>query len=91
MKKANIVEFPELLRHAETLGYDWNKSCKLLDSLRPRYEINKIEFSVTELWKKETDEGFDEWNDTEYSKEFNHIMSDYFEKNNVKQIVIVND
>lgn len=77
MKKANFVEYHELLQHATTLGYDWNHACEFMDSLRPQYEVRTITFHVDELGKKETDEGFDEDFDIIYPDELNHVMKSF--------------
>lgn len=88
MKKANFVEFHELLEHATTLGYEWNSACRFMDSLRPQYEVRTITFHVDELGKKETDEDFDEDYDISYPEELNHVMKSFFEKNGVDEIQI---
>lgn len=88
MKKANFVEFHELLEHATTLGYDWNIACGFMDDLRPQYEVRTITFHIDELGKKETDEDYDEDYDVIYPEELNHVMKSFFEKHGVDEIQI---
>lgn len=83
MKRANLVNFTEIVEHATTLGYDWNNACELLDNLRPQYEVSSYEFEKSEFDKNKSD--------NEHSDEENEIMTSFFEKNKVKRITVVND
>ncbi len=51
MQKSNLVEFSELLRHAETLGYGWNQAHQILvdDEVPPMYETKKREVDLDEI------------------------------------------
>lgn len=83
MKRANLVNFSEIVEHATTLGYDWNNACGLLDNLRPQYEVSSYEFEKSEFDKSKSD--------NEHSDEENEIMTSFFEANKVKRITVVND
>ena len=82
MKKANLVEYTEILEHTTTLGYDWNTACGLLDNLRPQYEVHSFEFEKSEFDKNKPG--------NEHSEEENEVMTSFFETNNVQSITVIN-
>lgn len=88
MKKVNLVTHHELVRYAESLGFEYEDARIILDDFRPEYEVHTLEFSIEDFGKKETDEDFDDFNDIEYSDEANRIMISFFEKNKIKKLVV---
>jgi len=81
MKKANLVEFSELLFHAKTLGYEWNDAHEILDNdnIRPMYEIHENTIYIGD------DEEF------EWSEDTKKIVYSYMEKHNVKEITVIDE
>lgn len=88
MRKANLVEFSELLEHAETLGYDWNDTCDLLDEFRPSEGASFYSLKLSQLNKKKNTAGFDSLRDIEYPDRINEILTSFFVKHNVVDIDI---
>lgn len=88
MRTANLVEFTELLQHAETLGYDWNAACKFLDDFNPKDEANICSLKLSQFNKKEGTPEFDEIMDVEYSDRVNQVLTTFFQKHNVVDIDI---
>jgi len=83
MKKVNLVQFPEIIQHATTLGYKWNDACNLLNDVRPMFEITSMEYRLDEE---------DEWReDFEFSEEVITILKSFMNKKKVKEITVVND
>lgn len=52
MRKANLVEFTELLEHAESLGYGWNEACVFLDDFFPKDGANIYPLKLSAFNKK---------------------------------------
>lgn len=81
MRKTNLVEFSELLEHAETLGYKWNEAHEILDNdnIRPTHEIheNTIHFG--------DDEEF------EWSEDTKKIVYSFMKKQNVNVITVIDE
>lgn len=88
MRKSNLVEFTELLEHAETLGYDWNAACDFLDDFRPKDGSNICSLKLSQLNKKEGTPEFDNIVDVEYSDKVNQILTSFFKKHAVVDIDI---
>lgn len=88
MRKSNLVEFTELLEHAETLGYDWNAACDFLDDFRPKDGANICSLKLSQLNKKEGTPEFDNIVDVEYSDKVNQILTSFFKKYAVVDIDI---
>ena len=84
MKKVNLVEMSDLLFHAESLGYEWNKACDILRDVRPEYEITSLEYNKTDF-----DPGCEGEIEEYYSQDTLKIMSSYFKKKRVKDITVV--
>lgn len=42
MPKVDLFEFSDLLYHAESMGYEWNKAHDLLDNIYPRYGVMTV-------------------------------------------------
>jgi len=83
MKKSNVVEFSELLEHAETLGYKWNDACGFLDGVRPQYEVHTTELRLSEEneWREEF-----EWDEKAIE-----VIKSFMKKNKVNEITVVDD
>lgn len=88
MRKANLVEFCELIEHAETLGYEWNDACDFLDGFRPQDEANICSLKLSDLNKKEGTPEFDDIMDVEYSDKVNQVLTSFFQKHAVVDIDI---
>jgi len=88
MRKSNLVEFTELLEHAETLGYNWNDACVFLDDFRPKDEANICSLKLSNLNKKEGTPEFDTIMDVEYTAKVNQVLTSFFQKHNVFDIDI---
>ena len=96
MRTVNLVEFTDLLSHAETLGYGWNDAIEILDGIPPEYEVKQRNWSLIEFLPPDNPEtvqdvcGF--YNDArDHSDDCNRIMATYFGKHGVKQITVIND
>lgn len=88
MRTSNLVEFTELLEHAETLGYDWNDACTFLDDFRPKDEANIFSLKLSQLNKKEGTPEFDNIMDVEYPDKVNQVLTSFFQKHAVVDIDI---
>lgn len=43
MAKVDLYEFGDILRHAKTLGYDWNTAHDILDPIYPYYGVMYVD------------------------------------------------
>lgn len=79
MKKANIVEFTDLLSHAVTIGYCWNQAHEILvkDEVPPMYECKKREMYLEEIGLNG------------YSEDTMKILTSFFEENKVTEFTII--
>lgn len=79
--KTNLVEFPDLLYYATSVGYGWNEARDILVEacVVPMYEIATREFELEYL-----DEYINQ--DSEAYK----IVEGFMKKNNVTEITVIN-
>lgn len=81
-----LVEFPELLSHAQTLGYEWNATIATLSGIYPEAECNSHEFHFSEFEKPKSEDNPYGW-----SEDVCKIMSSFFKLHQVNQITVIND
>jgi hypothetical protein len=81
MRRVNLVEFPDLLFYAESIGISWNKAHEVLvnDEIPPMYECNSREYYLSDL------------NQYGYSEDTIKIIKGFMEKNNVTEFTLIND
>ena len=81
MKTVTLVEFSDLVNHAETIGYYHNQAISILDrdDIQPKYECNSYEYYDSDI---------DQYG---WSEDTKKIMKTFFEKHNLKQFTLVND
>lgn len=84
-KQVTLVEFPELLRYAETIGISWNLAHDILvkDEIPPMYECNSREYYINDFNADNDEYG--------YSDETKKIMKGFFEKHKLLEFTLVND
>jgi len=84
MKQQNTIEFSDLLSHAETLGYSWNKAHDILDSWYPSY-------GPTTISRYMIDPNYDESEAENYetNEDAQKILVSFFETSKVDEFVIL--
>ena len=80
-KTVTLVEFPELLYAAQQIGYTWNGAHEILvrDEIPPMYELNSIEYSLSEL----DDE------DYSWSEDSRKILRHFYEVHGLTEFTLV--
>jgi len=74
MKKQNTCDFADILSHAETLGYKWNKAHNILDNYTPAYGPRTV-------YLEEVEE--------EENEDAKKILLSYFKVSQVEEFVIL--
>lgn len=79
MKKVTLVEFSDLLHHAETIGYFWNQAHEILvkDEVPPMYETKTSDIDKTSA------------EDFGWSEDSKKIVESFMEKNNLEEFTLV--
>jgi len=79
VRKVTLVDFSDLLRHATSLGYDWNRAHEIMvkDEVISFYDDN------CELYKSEV-----EGNDYGWSDDSVKIIKSFMEANNVTKFTL---
>jgi len=71
MKTTLLIDFGDLLSHAETLGFTWNGAHKILDSIYPAYGVKEIYV--------------DELDEYELSEDARKIVDSFIKTNKIKE------
>lgn len=87
--QVNLVEFPELLFYAESIGISWNTAHEILvnDEIPPMYECNSREYDITDFVKN--DPTFD--GSYRVSDETTRIIVGFMIKENIRDFTLIND
>ena len=83
MRKANLVDFADIIRHATTLGYKWNDACDLLDDVRPTHESYCMDYNINdeEEWRE----------DFEWSEEVINVLKTFMKSNKIEEMTVINE
>lgn len=86
MQKVNLIDFTDLLFHAETLGYGWNQAHDILDKFVPRYGMKNV--YLYEIEDNDTDPEDRDPDVEPISEDAKKIMLSFFKKHNVDEFSI---
>lgn len=71
MKRTLLINFGDLLSHAETLGFSWNGAHKILDDIYPYYGVREIYI--------------DELDERGLSEDARKIVDSFIKENKIKE------
>lgn len=89
MKRTNLVEFADLIRHGTTIGYKWNDGCHILDDI---YEMISNECSTVEIEYEDYEEGDGKkvymCEDLLRNKDAEKIVESFMIKNKISEMTV---